>query len=172
MDKKNILRHIKSFIPLVVLCFFIPYFILIYEKKRMVKPIFTASDSLQKTGIIMIIIGLILIIYTIRIFIVKGKGTIMPWHPTRKLVVVGLYAYVRSPMILCILIILLGASFVLSSFGLILLTFVTWLLNTIYFIYSEEPGLEKRFGQDYIRYKRNVRRWIPRLTPWRPNKNK
>ena len=35
-------------------------------------------------------------------------------------------------------------------------------------ITSEEPGLEKRFGAEYVEYKRNVPRWIPRLKPWRP----
>jgi protein-S-isoprenylcysteine O-methyltransferase Ste14 len=33
----------------------------------------------------------------------------------------------------------------------------------------EEPGLARRFGDDYLNYKRNVPRWIPRWTPWEPN---
>ena len=34
-------------------------------------------------------------------------------------------------------------------------------------VYGEEPGLEKRFGDSYREYRRNVRRWLPRITPWR-----
>jgi protein-S-isoprenylcysteine O-methyltransferase Ste14 len=43
--------------------------------------------------------------------------------------------------------------------------------NHIYFVYSEEPGLAERFGNEYTEYKKNVPRWIPRLTPWEKNKN-
>jgi hypothetical protein len=38
--------------------------------------------------------------------------------------------------------------------------------NMIYIPLVEEPGLAKRFGEDYVQYKQNVPRWIPRLTAW------
>jgi protein-S-isoprenylcysteine O-methyltransferase Ste14 len=39
-------------------------------------------------------------------------------------------------------------------------------INHLYFVLSEEPGLERRFGQEYRTYKAEVPRWIPRLRPW------
>jgi len=39
-------------------------------------------------------------------------------------------------------------------------------INCVYFLLYEEPGLERRFGEEYLSYKRNVPRWIPRRTPW------
>jgi protein-S-isoprenylcysteine O-methyltransferase Ste14 len=39
-------------------------------------------------------------------------------------------------------------------------------VNAIYIPLLEEPGLERRFGADYVLYKRNVPRWIPRLRAW------
>jgi protein-S-isoprenylcysteine O-methyltransferase Ste14 len=39
-------------------------------------------------------------------------------------------------------------------------------VNAIYIPLAEEPGLAKRFGEDYLRYKQNVPRWIPRWKPW------
>jgi protein-S-isoprenylcysteine O-methyltransferase Ste14 len=55
-----------------------------------------------------------------------------------------------------------------ASYGIALLAIFFFVLNTVYFIFSEEPGLERRFGSEYNEYKKNVPRWIPRLKPWRP----
>jgi protein-S-isoprenylcysteine O-methyltransferase Ste14 len=41
------------------------------------------------------------------------------------------------------------------------------LVTSVVIPLGEEPGLEKRFGEKYVRYKQHVPRWIPRLTPWR-----
>lgn len=100
-----------------------------------------------------------------------GKGTVMPWDPTQTLVITGLYRHVRNPIILGVLIIQIGEALLLSSYGIALLPLVFFIINTVYFIYSEEPGLEKRFGEAYLEYKRNVPRWIPRLIPWYPSKD-
>jgi protein-S-isoprenylcysteine O-methyltransferase Ste14 len=41
-------------------------------------------------------------------------------------------------------------------------------INHVYFVLSEEPGLMRRFGPEYQEYRRHVPRWVPRLTAWRP----
>jgi protein-S-isoprenylcysteine O-methyltransferase Ste14 len=104
--------------------------------------------------------------------IMIGNGTIMPWDPTRKLVTGSLYSYVRNPMILSLIIILVGEAILFASYGIALLAVLNLVINTVYFIFSEEPGLKKRFGEEYAEYKRNVPRWIPRLKPWRPTGKK
>ncbi len=38
-------------------------------------------------------------------------------------------------------------------------------INHLYFVLSEEPGLEKRFGENYLQYKKSVPRWVPRMRP-------
>ena len=58
------------------------------------------------------------------------------------------------------------ASLLMASLPLFCLFLVFLVVNAIYISLSEEPGLVKRFGDDYLTYKRNVPRWIPRLTPW------
>ena len=95
----------------------------------------------------------------------------MPWDPTQRLVVNGLYCYVRNPIILSVLIIQLGEAFLLSSYGVAILALCFFIINSVYFIFFEEPGLEKQFGEAYLDYKRNVPRWIPRLKPWYPSKD-
>jgi protein-S-isoprenylcysteine O-methyltransferase Ste14 len=99
-------------------------------------------------------------------FLLMGNGTIMPWDPTQKLIVTGLYRHVRNPMIAGVVLVQAGEAMLFSSWGVGALAALNFILNTVYFIFSEEPGLVKRFGQEYIEYKKNVPRWIPRLKPW------
>jgi protein-S-isoprenylcysteine O-methyltransferase Ste14 len=97
-----------------------------------------------------------------------GKGTIMPWDPSHRLVVAGIYQYVRNPMILSVIMIVAGEALLFASIWLGLVALIFFAINHVYFILSEEPGLEKRFGEEYMEYKKNVPRWIPRLRPWKP----
>jgi protein-S-isoprenylcysteine O-methyltransferase Ste14 len=119
-------------------------------------------------GGILGIIGAVFATLSFRLMIRIGNGTIMPWDPTKKLVVVGLYGFVRNPMILSILVILFGEAVAFASDAIFILAAAFFIANTLYFRFSEEPGLEKRFGKEYLEYKRNVPRWMPRVTPWRP----
>jgi protein-S-isoprenylcysteine O-methyltransferase Ste14 len=164
---KNTLRHLISLIAPIVLCVVFPYLIVWFEHQSVV-PSLTSSTSLLIVGLVIGFIGLVLLITTIRMFILIGNGTIMPWDPTKKLIIVSLYCYVRNPMILSIIIIQVGEAIQFASYGIAVLAFANFVLNTVYFIFSEEPGLEKRFGAEYVVYKKNVPRWIPRLKPWQP----
>ena len=122
-------------------------------------------------GLALIIAGLIIMVLTISSFIRIGKGTLAPWSPAKKLVVVGLYRYVRNPMILGVFTVLLGETTCIWSVVLFQWSAAFFVINTIYFILYEEPGLEKRFGEDYLNYKKHVPRWMPRLTPFDLDKN-
>jgi protein-S-isoprenylcysteine O-methyltransferase Ste14 len=117
-------------------------------------------------GAVLMGCGLYLLSITIQLFVNIGQGTLAPWSPTKKLVLLGPYKYVRNPMISGVLMALLGETCVFGSIGLLLWAVAFFVINHIYFIFSEEPGLEKRFGEEYLRYRQNVPRWIPRLKPW------
>jgi len=119
-------------------------------------------------GAIIIAIGLLTLYKTIRAFVHTGKGTLAPWAPTQRFVVVGLYCYVRNPMIWGVLLTLLGEALIFGAALIFVMFLIFWFLNHIWFIRWEEPNLEKRFGDEYRDYKLNVPRWIPRSTPWRP----
>ena len=121
---------------------------------------------LPVVGSVLILVGLILMAWTIGLFVTVGKGTLAPWNPPQKLVVRGVYRHVRNPMITGVLCILLGESVFFGSLPLLGLFAFGLILNLIYIPLSEEPGLARRFGDDYLLYKKNVPRWIPRLTPW------
>jgi protein-S-isoprenylcysteine O-methyltransferase Ste14 len=111
-------------------------------------------------------LGLILGVTTVRLFVRHGEGTPAPWDPPKRLVVRGPYRHVRNPMIVGVLFILLAESLVLQSPPVAGWMALFFLANAAYFPLSEEPALERRFGEDYRRYKANVPRWIPRWRAW------
>ncbi len=113
-------------------------------------------------------IGLILISWTISLFMKVGGGTPAPWEPPKKLVIRGPYRYVRNPMITGALLMLSAEAMLLHSWPIAIWLMIFFVGNALYFPLSEEKGLEKRFGEDYLAYKANVPRWIPRIQPWNP----
>ena len=113
-----------------------------------------------------IILGLVLMVATIRLFVSVGKGTLAPWNPTQRLVVQGIYRHVRNPMISGVFCILLGEAVLAASLPLFIWFVVFVIANAVYIPMAEEPGLVKRFGEDYLTYKQSVPRWVPRVRPW------
>ncbi len=117
-------------------------------------------------SLFLLALGLTLIISTIRLFITIGQGTLAPWTPTQRLVVVGPYRYVRNPMISGVMSMVLSEAVLSGSLSLLVWAIFVVVINLVYIPLSEEPGLVERFGDDYRDYTRHVPRWIPRRTPW------
>lgn len=117
-------------------------------------------------GALVFVAGLGLFTWCVLLFARVGRGTLAPWDPTRRLVVVGPYRHVRNPMISAVATMLTGeALFFLSP------RIATWLLlflaiNHTFFLLIEEPGLARRFGEEYERYRAAVPRWLPRRRGW------
>lgn len=154
-----ILKQISSFILPVTALILVP---LAIERQWEIEfDVFLTAGILSAAG------GLFLLVICITMFIRIGKGTLAPWSPTSMLVRSGIYAYTRNPMITGVLAILLGESLAFHSIPIFIWFIVFFITNTAYFHLSEEPGLVKRLGQEYLDYKQNVPRWMPRLTPWK-----
>ncbi|HVD25852.1 MAG TPA: isoprenylcysteine carboxylmethyltransferase family protein [Gaiellaceae bacterium] len=117
-------------------------------------------------GLLVIAVGAFLIVDTVRLFVRIGRGTLAPWDPTTQLVVEGPYRRVRNPMISGVVIVLFGESLTFWSTPLILWALSVFAVNAVYLPMVEEPGLRRRFGPDYDRYRAHVPRWLPRLHPW------
>ena len=120
----------------------------------------------RPVGAVVIILGLALFSWCVSLFAQAGHGTLAPWDPTRNLVALGPYRFVRNPMISGGALMLLGQALVWGSAAVGIWACVFVGINHVYFVLFEEPGLEKRFGENYTLYKANVPRWIPRLRPW------
>jgi protein-S-isoprenylcysteine O-methyltransferase Ste14 len=110
--------------------------------------------------------GLALFTWCVVLFARVGRGTLAPWDPTKRLVVVGPYRHVRNPMITGVCTMLAGEALYFHSarIGYWLLLFVA--INQAYFLLLEEPLLLARFGDEYARYRAAVPRWVPRRHGW------
>ena len=123
---------------------------------------------LQGFGLVLVGLGVLLAAASVVRFATEGKGTLAPWDPPREFVVRGPYRFVLNPMISGVILVLFGEASVLVSLphAVWAASFLT--LNLLYIPLVEEPQLERRFGEAYRDYCRNVRRFVPRLSPWQP----
>lgn len=164
------LRQLQAFLLPITVTILVPLLILTSTNTNIGFGLPTPINLLPAVlGLLLIVGGLMLVVVTISWFITIGKGTLAPWTPTRRLVVVGIYRYVRNPMISGVGVIVFGEALFFGSNGLFIWALCFVIINLIYIPLSEEPGLRKRFGAEYDEYARNVPRWIPRRTPWIPD---
>jgi len=119
-------------------------------------------------GLALIAAGFLLWLWTVVLFARIGRGTLASWDPTSRLVVLGPYRHVRNPMISGVAMLLLGEAVFFGSPWLAGWAVLFVAINTAYFVLAEEPGLERRFGDEYRAYNASVPRWAPRRSPWTP----
>jgi protein-S-isoprenylcysteine O-methyltransferase Ste14 len=82
-------------------------------------------------------------------------------------VVTGLYRYVRNPIYIAVVAIILGQAVLMGDWRLIAYGALLWLFFHVFVVAYEEPTLEQTFGREYEAFRAAVPRWIPRMTPWR-----
>lgn len=127
----------------------------------------TPGQAIFWLGLLAIATGLGLAIWTSKLFLEEGEGTPAPWDPPKKFVVLGPYRHVRNPMISGVLFMLLGEALLFQSSPIFVWMVLFFLANAIYLPNFEEKDLEERFGEPYTEYKKYVRRWVPRMSPWK-----
>ena len=118
-------------------------------------------------GPILVVIGVIGYLPCIWNFIFDAKGSPFPGDTQKYLIVKGLYRYVRNPMYISWYLIIFGEALFFQSLDLLLYLSFWIVFFEIKVIFFEERSLKKRFGETYEHYRKSVRRWIPRLTPYR-----
>lgn len=164
----TLLRHLLSIaiLPFVVVVL-VPRWLLGPDAGSALPPVVSPAGMARLVGVILFLAGLALFGWCVLLFARVGRGTLAPWDPTRRLVVVGPYRHVRNPMIGAVATMLAGEALVFASMRIAawLALFVT--INHVYFVMVEEQGLARRFGEAYDRYRAHVPRWVPRLRPWR-----
>jgi protein-S-isoprenylcysteine O-methyltransferase Ste14 len=114
-------------------------------------------------GLACITAGASMLAWCIFEFARRGRGTLSVFDPTSRLVVHGLYRYVRNPMYLSVTMIVLGEAVVAGSKPLAIYWAVFFAAANVFVIAYEEPDLRRKFGASYDEYTRRVGRWIPSL---------
>jgi protein-S-isoprenylcysteine O-methyltransferase Ste14 len=137
----------------------IPYWLTDWESKD-------PPEVLRVVGAVALLAGLAALAHTVIRFVVEGLGTPAPFAPTRNLVVGGLYRFVRNPMYVAVMAIILGQAAVLGRPVLLVYAAIFWAVVASFVRFYEEPTLAERYGAQYAGYRRAVRAWWPRLTPW------
>lgn len=117
--------------------------------------------ALSRGGYVLFGLSGCLSYWSFLVLVTSGAGTAFPADPPTKFVVTGPYRYVRNPMYLGNLGMVLAVSLLWTSGGILIYFFVLCALTDRYVALVEEPKLLERFGSGYDDYRRIVHRWIP-----------
>jgi protein-S-isoprenylcysteine O-methyltransferase Ste14 len=118
-------------------------------------------------GLITLALGAIVLIQAFARFVSEGHGTPAPVAPTGRLVIGGLYRYVRNPMYLAVVSCIAGQALALDQPVLLGYAAAVWATTAAFARWYEEPALARQFGAQYEEYRRGVPAWRPRIRPWR-----
>ncbi|OBB87632.1 RemK protein [Mycobacterium colombiense] len=165
-------RHLMSVLLFpVTVTLVVPALIVIPAGVRVSQLDTALTVGLITAGCLLIGAGLGLMIWTNVLFDRVGEGTLglgdVMGEPVH-LVVRGPYRHVRNPMITGVLCILLGEAAITASGALLLWFAIFFTFQAIAIRFWEEPHLTERYGDEYVDYRGNVPRWVPRISAWDP----
>ncbi len=120
---------------------------------------------LRSLGAVVALGGLALLVVCFADF-VRARGTPAPVAPTERLVVNGPFRYVRNPMYVAVVAVILGQSLWWGSVWVLGYALLMWVVFAGFVRVYEEPTLRAQFGSDYEIYRVEVRAWVPRLSPY------
>lgn len=132
--------------------------LLVQESTRMS----LASPSVWMIGFLPMVVGAGLYLWCAGAFTFIGKGTPAPMDAPKVLVVKGPYRWVRNPMHVAVLSVILGEAILFRSFLLVGYAVLFWAVVHAFVVFAEEPSLRSQFDGNYERYLRSVPRWLPR----------
>ena len=90
----------------------------------------------------------------------KRQTTVKPFEESSVLITDGVYRISRNPMYLGFVLILLGIGVFMGSLIPFAIIPILAVLMDVVFIRVEERMLEEKFGERWVRYRKQVRRWI------------
>jgi len=118
------------------------------------------GEPFHPAGLPVLTVGVVMLLWCVRDFYVAGRGTLAPWTPPRRLVVVGLYRFSRNPMYLSVLLTLVGWSILLGGMTMWIYTAAIAVAFHLRVVFGEEPWLARTHGDEWITYRSDVPRWL------------
>ena len=127
--------------------------------------------SAKLMGLALLLTGVVVISWCFIDFVRRGRGTPAPYDPPRKLVVAGLYRYVRNPQYLGVILVALAEAILFGRMVLFGYAVFLALGYHLFVLFYEEPTLRRKFGQQYDRYCAAVSRWLPHRSSFATEEN-
>jgi protein-S-isoprenylcysteine O-methyltransferase Ste14 len=118
-------------------------------------------------GAALLVAGAAVLVHAFVRFVSEGSGTPAPIAPTEQLVIGGVYRYVRNPMYVAVVAVIVGQALVLWQARLLPYAGLALALMVAFVRFHEEPVLLRKYGAAYDRYRHGVPGWWPRLRPWK-----
>jgi protein-S-isoprenylcysteine O-methyltransferase Ste14 len=134
-------------------------------------PVLDAGWLTPLTGLLAVLAGGFLVIWSVWIQYTQGQGTPAPMAATKKLIVTGPYAFTRNPMTLGAALFYLGIAFWMESAAALVLVLLVFTALLTYIYFHETQELSGRFGADYHAYRQRTPFLIPRVTRNSSNAN-
>lgn len=125
--------------------------------------------AIRAVGVVLVVAGSLILLSAFVRFVTEGRGTPAPVAPTERLVVGGLYRYVRNPMYLAVTGTVVGQAMLLGRLELLAYAALFLGITALFVRGYEEPALLRRYGAEYEAYRRAVPGWWPRRHPWDPD---
>ena len=124
---------------------------------------FFSLEPVRWFGVFLIVLAAPVLLESFARFALEGLGTPAPVLPTQRLIVKGFYRYVRNPMYVAVVSIILGQGLLFGNASLLLYAALVWAAFFGFVLSYEEPKLRRTYGAEFESYCRQVPRWIPRF---------
>ena len=158
-------RFLAKALPVFVYSFFFPALLFIIPKffldRWLHLPTLLSPVARAVLGGSLVIPGLLFLFWSVRAQREIGKGTPMPLRATQELVVQKPYSYCRNPLFFGLINLFFGISILFGSISSLIVVFTFSVVISLYVKFIEEGELEKRFGDEYLAYKRTTPFLIP-----------
>jgi protein-S-isoprenylcysteine O-methyltransferase Ste14 len=126
------------------------------------QPALLGLDAGRVAGVLLVAAGAASVVHSFARFALEGRGTPAPVAPTETLVVSGQYRWVRNPMYVAVLSLIVGQALLFGSTALLWYALAIAAAFHAFVLGYEEPTLARRYGDSYERYRSSVNRWLPR----------
>jgi len=160
---------IASLGTLLFLLLIIPFFLIWIPHRILLSPEYIYRFDIgiyRYFGLVPIVLGVVIYLFCSGSFVIVGKGTPIPFTPTKELIVTGIYRFVRNPLYIAGVLVLSGEAILFQSLGILIYCLLMFGVFNVH-VLMEESLLAEKFGARYEQYCKSVPRWIPGLKLYR-----